>query len=208
MKTIKIRLTFVEEVLGTCSADKEIHERFIASKAPDAPKLQEEVEALGAEAVAERGTTIFPKTAGGVPFLWDYQIKGFFKDACGCLRKVSDTRSAKLRAYKKDIDGLIFPVQRRIELHLPEGGEMGSNQRPLRASTPQGERVALVSSESMPSGTWCEFEVSVLRDDLMPIVREWLAYGRLRGIGQWRNSGCGRFKVEYLDERPFSIEAA
>ena len=25
------------------------------------------------------------------------------------------------------------------------------------------------------------------------VVREWLDYGQLRGIGQWRNSGKGRF---------------
>lgn len=27
-------------------------------------------------------------------------------------------------------------------------------------------------------------------------VREWLDYGALRGIGQWRNSSKGRFKWE------------
>lgn len=30
-------------------------------------------------------------------------------------------------------------------------------------------------------------------------VREWLDYGVLRGIGQWRNSGKGRFTYEVLD---------
>lgn len=27
---------------------------------------------------------------------------------------------------------------------------------------------------------------------------EWLDYGKLRGLGQWRNSGKGRFTYEIL----------
>ena len=29
--------------------------------------------------------------------------------------------------------------------------------------------------------------------------REWLDYGALRGIGQWRNSGKGRYTYEILN---------
>ena len=66
----------------------------------------------------------------------------------------------------------------------------------LRAATAQGERVALASSETLPAGTTCEFEVQMMRDELEPLVEEWLAYGELRGFGQWRNSGKGRFTCE------------
>ena len=45
MKELKVRLTFLEEILGTASADPEIHETFIASNAPDAPTRKEEIEA-------------------------------------------------------------------------------------------------------------------------------------------------------------------
>lgn len=34
MKSIYARLTFSEELLGTASGDPEVHESFIASKAP------------------------------------------------------------------------------------------------------------------------------------------------------------------------------
>jgi hypothetical protein len=37
-----------------------------------------------------------------------------------------------------------------------------------------------------------------LLDSDMKLVREWLDYGRLRGIGQWRNSGRGRFTWEEI----------
>ena len=33
---MKVRLTFIEEILGTASNDKELHAEYIASKAPDA----------------------------------------------------------------------------------------------------------------------------------------------------------------------------
>ena len=47
---MKIRVTFTEPILGTCPADKEIAERFVASKAPDAATMKEEIEAIGVEA--------------------------------------------------------------------------------------------------------------------------------------------------------------
>ena len=132
----------------------------------------------------------------GAPMLWDYQVKGFFKDACGSLRAVPKTESGKLKAYKKTIDGQIFVDERRIPLVLPEGGEIGIVERPLRAQTMQGERVALAKSESVPAGTTFAITVTMLNPDLEDVVREWLDYGALRGIGQWRNSGMGRFKWE------------
>ena len=198
MKRIKVKVTYIEELLGTASANKELHSEFIASKAPDALSREEEVAALGAEEVTEKAMTVFPRMEDGTPFTWDYQWKGFFKDSCGMLRRADGTKSAKLRAYKKEIDGLVFVTPRKVPLVLPEGGEVGECQRPLRASTAQGERIALAHSETVPEGTTQEFEVTVLRDELEDYVHEWLDYGILHGTGQWRNSGKGRFEVEYL----------
>ena len=79
--------------------------------------------------------------------------------------------------------------------------EFGSCQRSLRANTPQGERVSLASSEEIAAGAVLEFSVLVMADELMPAVQEWLSYGKLRGLGQWRNSGKGRFRYEILEER-------
>lgn len=59
MKEMKVRLTFTEEILGTASNDKEIHAEYIASKAPDAPSKEEEIEAIGVEGVIEKGMTVF-----------------------------------------------------------------------------------------------------------------------------------------------------
>ena len=144
----------------------------------------------------EKSMTCFHRTDDGTPMLWDYQIKGFFKDACGALRTVPKTESGKIKAYKKVIDGQIFVDERRIPLCLPEGGEIGICERPLRAQTMQGERVALAKSESVPAGTTFEITITMLDPSMEDVVREWLDYGALRGIGQWRNSGMGRIKWE------------
>lgn len=191
--TTRVRLTLTEEMLGTSSANPEIHAEFIASKAPDAMSREEEIEAIGAEAAEEKQKTVFPKDENGNPFIWDYQVKGFFKGTCGFLRSVPGTEASKIKNYKKKLDGLLFVSPRRIRLQLPEGASVGDCQRPLRAETMRGERVALANSETVPAGTVLEFEVSVLDKGLIDFVYEALDYGELSGIGQWRNSGKGRF---------------
>lgn len=191
---MNITITLTEELLGTASANPEIHHEFIASKAPDAKSIEEEVASIGADAVEEKSMTIFSRDENKHPHLWDYTLKGFFKDACGALARVPNTKSNKLKAYKKVIDGLIFPKPRRLLLRLPVGAVIGSCQRPLRAQTAQGERIALANSETVPAGTTMDVELVLLDPKLEGHVREWLDYGALRGLGCWRNSGKGRFE--------------
>lgn len=193
---MKVRLTLTEEALGMMPANKELHETYIASKAPDAPKIEEEIAAVGVGEVVEKTMTVFPKLEDGTPFFWDYQIRGMFKDSIGMLRRIKDKKCSKLTSYKKVVDGLIFVNERKIPIHL--SGPMGDCQRPLRADTMQGPRVALAHSESVPAGSTLEFTINLLDDSLEGVIRECLDYGKLRGLGQWRNSGCGRFVWEEI----------
>lgn len=193
---IKCKLTFIEDLLGTASNNPEIHSEFIASKAPDAKSTEEEVAAIGAEEYVEKSMTVFPRNNEGQPILFDYQVKGFFKDSCGVLRKVPGTKASKIKAYKKEIDGLLFVYPRMIPLNMP--GEMTECQRPLRAQTAQGERIALSHSEAAPAGTTIEIQIKCLTKDMYDLALEMLAYGEMRGIGQWRNSGKGRFTWELV----------
>lgn len=197
MKELKVKLTFTEEVLGTASNNPEIHDEFIASKAPDAPSRAEEVEAIGVDEVIEKDKTVFPKLEDGTPFVWDYQVRGFFKDTCSALRKVTGTKSSKIKAFKKEIDGLVFVKERKIP--FKNYGKLGNCQRPLRGQTAQGERIALANSETVEAGSYIECTIVCLKDDLMGAVKEWLDYGVFRGLGQWRNSGKGRFEWEEVD---------
>lgn len=198
IKTMRVRMTLTEEALGMMPTDKEVHETYIASKAPDAPSIEEEVAAVGVDEVVEKQMTVFPKLADGTPFFWDYQLKGMFKDAISMLRRVPKTASSKLKAHKKVVDGLLFIQERKIPIHA--SGDLGDCQRPLRASTAQGDRVALAHSETIPAGSYFEFTVEMWVDELEPVVRECLNYCQRRGLAQWRNSGKGTAVWEELDE--------
>ena len=206
MKKIKVKLTFKEPILGTWPANPNVAREFIASKSPDATTVEDEIAALGADAVADKGMTVFPRDPEGRPIFYDYQIKGFFKDSCGMLSRIGGktetgkkkavNESGSITAYKKTIDGLIFVEPRMIPIVFD--GEIGECQRPLRAQTAQGERVSLTNSEEIPAGATCEFTVVLLDESHEKAVLEWLSYGALRGIGQWRNSGKGRFLYEIV----------
>ncbi len=193
MDQYAVKLTLTKEILGTVPKDPEIYGTHIAGHAAlTDEQLAEELATV--EKVEEKGWTGF-HMLDGKPVLYDYVIKGFFKDACGMLRRCSGTRSAKLTAYRKVIDGLVFAEPRQIPLDL-NGSAMGTNERPLRANTPQGERVALARSDTCPEGTTIEFVVTVLGAVPATLLREWFDYGELRGLGQWRNAGWGTFTYE------------
>lgn len=206
MKKIKVKLTFKEPILGTWPANPNVAREFIASKSPDATTVEDEIAALGADAVADKGMTVFPRDPDGRPIFYDYQIKGFFKDSCGMLSRIGGkaetgkkkavNESGRITAYKKTIYGLIFVEPRMIPIVFD--GEIGDCQRPLRAQTAQGERVSLTNSEEIPAGATCEFSIVLLDESHEKAVLEWMDYGSLRGIGQWRNSGKGRFDYEIV----------
>lgn len=196
MKVLRVKLTFTESILGTCPANEDIYREYIGSKSPDADSIEDEVAALGEDAVTEKAMTVFPRNKDGVPFIYDYQIKGFFKDTCGGLRKIGSMKSAKVKAFKKEIDKLIFPAPR--EIVFENYNPIGECQRPLRASTPMGERISLAISEEIPAGASVTFDIHMLYDEHEALVREWLDYGCYSGFGQWRNSGKGRFTWEEI----------
>ena len=200
MKTLKVKVVYFEELLGTLPANTEIYSEFIATKAPDAETREQEIASIGVEEYEDKTMTVFARDEKRRAINLDYQWKGYFKDACGMLRRVEGYKSKKLTSYKKVIDGLVFVFPREIPLVLPKGGMIGSCQRPLRASTAQGDRVALANSETVPPGTTQEFEIRILQDSLLSTVIEWLTYGELHGTGQWRNSGKGRFYFAAVDE--------
>lgn len=200
MEKLNVKLTFQEPLLGTLPGSEDLYMDYIATKVPEdeRTKIEDEVAALGVDAVAEKKMTVFPKLPDGLPFVYDYQIRGFFKGSCGALRKVSKAKSAKLKAYKKEVDQLIFVYPRKIPIQL--SGDMDVISRPLRAATPQGDRVAIAASESAPAGSSIALQIICFDDNDMKIVREWLEYGMFNGLGQWRNSGMGRFTWEEVPE--------
>lgn len=202
---LKVRLVCTEPLLGTLPGNEEIARDFVLAKHPEQPQQDEEeaaAETVSAAEVLEKTSTMFSRL-DGKPIMWDYQIKGFFKDACqamiisGAIKQevLKKVRLQSLWIYKKTIDLLVFVNPRRIELQIPGGvpKEMAFLERPLRGQTMRGERIALVRSEMLPAGTTLDITINTLDPNLMPYIKQWLDYGALRGLGQWRNGSYGRF---------------
>jgi len=185
---MKIELIFTEPLLATCSGNKELATEFILGKRPEGV-AEDEIESLPEEDI-KKSSTVFMRLEDGIPFLWDYQVKGFLKDAAGMLNRTM-TKEDQLKAHKKLIDGLVFVKPRKIPIRL--SGEITILERPLRGQTAQGERIALARSESAPAGSKIEFEIICLDKKLEKAVKLWLDYGQWRGLGQWRNASYGRF---------------
>lgn len=126
---------------------------------------------------------------------------GYLKEVCGDLKRSPKTRSNKLSAYKKVINGNVFVFPRRIPLIHPNElpADLPSLERPLRGQTAQGERVALVKSDVMPIGTRLYFELHVLPGKVTEkLLNEWFTLGLFKGFGQWRNGSYGSFKYRLI----------
>jgi hypothetical protein len=206
--TITVCITFTEPLLGTRSGDKDLAKTHLESKAPK-PELAAEESALLAamhlEEEMEKGRTIFLKDETGV-LLLDYQLRGFIKETVGDLIELGDIKKLSKWACKRAINAFVFVNPRLVYLKTADGKPIMDVkeylQRPLRAQTMQGERVALASSEILPVGTNITFTITVLEstnpkantavlglDDMKNV----LDFGTFKGIGQWRSGGYGRF---------------
>ena len=233
-------LELLEDCLGTGPSDKDLLSTFIASRAPDAASREEEIAALGEDTLVQKGTTMFYKGIfrdngkkfidvldrregfnfspedhdfQKMPFFWNYQIRGMFKDSCGLLSRASYGESAGLKAYKKVIDGGVFVFPRRLAIktapyYITDEGDfipcdptaLQVLQRPLRIQDQKGERTAIAASEVVPAGSRIKFGIAVTDPKFMAGVYEWLNYGSEHGLGAWRNSGKGIFRWRELNE--------
>lgn len=203
-------MTFTEEMLGTKPADPSIFESYIASKHPKGSPERDELESAERSEIA--GTTGFHRDPSGKPIIMNYQMKGYFKESSKFKKQCPGSFSSYLTGYKTVIDGLIYVDPRMILLQIPNGQGIGICERSLRAETPQGPRVALARSETVPAGTIMEFAIrshveklkikagsKKLQIPVESFIKEWLSYGQDHGFGQWRNSGKGAFTYEILE---------
>ena len=192
-----VKITTTDGLLGTASANPELYEEFIGGKCSDKEKVKDELESLDTEALVEKTMTVFHRGKDGNPILYDYQIKGFIKEAIGVMVEFGAIKIGKASlskwTYKRVVDNFIFVTPREIPLRIPDGGSVTTCTRPLRATTMRGERIALAHSEEVPGGTSLECAINVTEPQLMDIVKRALDYGEHKGLGQWRNSGKGRF---------------
>lgn len=260
--TFYVRMRTTNIMLGTQPGNNTIFEQYIARNSPDPDAIPEELESNreGAEGIENEkiAPTIFPVgkffiredgsymdplfekigSAKGsykkLPFIYDYQIRGGWKESIAMLTKASGGRGSKVKtyasaaisSYKKAVDGNWLVTNRRIPLYIPESflDDMGNERstydedgnlpiiiRPLRADTAQGPRIALAASQYVPIGTEFYFGIRLLNDADLRACLESLDYKSVVGFLQWRGSGKGtaewtlcRSDGRILDEIPQS----
>lgn len=215
---VGIRLKLIEDQLGTVPLNPEVYEAHIISKtrkeiakasiSDDLKKQYEErLEKGGVEEketvpeAEEKGHTGFHQDEDGL-FIYDYIIRGFLKAAASAIKdKVNRGKAKKIIpwAHKAMVDELIFVSPRRI--HVGKTEPDGLLERPLRADTAQGPRVALARSDYINAGTEFDFEIHVVDDVKVPkkLLLMLLKYGREKGLGQFRNGSYGRFMFKMID---------
>ena len=198
----KLRIEFTEAILGSTPLNAEVYTDFVASRAAKtkATNLNGNVaeEVLTVQDLDIKGRTGFHRDEAGKPYIYNYVVKGFMKETWRALRQQRNRLSAKLTAGASKIDMQLFVFPRLIPLIVSNPSASGILERPLRAQTPQGPRVALAASEMLPERTVLTCELHVLLPDVLTqeLLTEWVEYGQYSGIGQWRSGGYGTFAAK------------
>lgn len=188
-------------LLGSQPANPDVRTAYIASKAPSPAQVDEENEML--PDLDSKGMTVFLRRNGDDALsMMDYHMVAFFKAACKALAADNGIKQAESKV------GTYVFVEPRVIPILQNGApvieEDSVLERPLRAQTMQGPRVTLAASERIDDPWSIEITVKLIANDgtakSKPItweaLEEALDYGALRGMGQWRNGGWGRFTWE------------
>jgi len=206
-KTYKLKITFTGPILGSQPGKDTPASDYIRSEARKRgiENIQDEEDSLP-EAM-EKGTTGFHRNEKGIPILYNYMIKGALKESAKWQNGLNG-----MKALRSKVESTIyvFPRQLPIKTKYEKGKDgrviLGCLERPLRAETMQGSRVALARSEMIPEGAVIECELKVVKipraDINKKMLKDLLDFASLKGIGQWRNSGLyGAFNYELKEKR-------
>lgn len=194
-------------------------EEVEAVRAAKKPKKEgDEVEEIPPE---DKSLTIFPRNVMGNKELmfWDYQVRGAFKEAFKTLIELGDIKSLNRYNVTRAVDSVLLVnsvngIPRRLILYgkdnKPVLAPHDYYRRSLRATTPMGDRICITTSEALNAGTWFQFDVTLLRSEgegqpkkswasidweMCKSALDWMS---MRGFGQWRSGGWGRFVWEEL----------
>ena len=156
---------------------------------------------------ADKGMTVFLRDTDSTLILMDYAIVGYFKSAITALKSENG-----IAQVKSKVGTYLFVEPRAIPIYQ-EGDPVVEPddvlERPLRAETMKGPRVSLAASELVKDPWEITITVRLLENEgtakskrlTFDAVEDALDYGALKGLGQWRNGGYGRFTWERVDEK-------
>ena len=228
MTTIRVKCTLIEEALGLNAADPDIHAKFVELKkaklkkaeadeisanldkehdeikrmADERRKLKNDIDSLRTDAAENSLSVFFIDEETKKPYFTKHQIRGYIKDKFTILKELKRGSFATFKKMPKTVvNRQVFVGPDKILIDLPPGEEMGRCTRPIRIEKFPVEENSIKVSESVPAGSTLKFSVGILDDSLKDCVIEALEYGALHGLGQWRNSGKGRFHFAIWDEK-------
>ena len=207
-----VRVYFTNTLLAVAPGDPELMASHLAKMSMDAQTRDEQVQTIGAQAVANKQREVFERRSNG-RLIWSaHRWLGFFKARCEALRKDLDTEAASMTAYKNVLNENISFTAQYYPINLPKGGEISILDRPMPGDGYKRE-TSIKSSEAAPAGTTTSFivqsnvtnagakkkgskEVSIFE-----VLAQCLDSGVEYGTGGWRGSGKrGQFLWESLDE--------
>jgi hypothetical protein len=217
IQAFKITLDYQELLLGTVPLNKDVYTDFVAQKAIDAGAITAATaaeEVVDVQEIADRGRTGFLTDEHGA-YVLDYYVKGFLKETANVLkdqiapmhqRKKKDgteTEAKGIMAMKSKVENCLFVTPRKLYFTAQPDMQMVKSvlERPIRAQTAMGPRVSLISSDALENAS-LTFVLKILKNNEIgpEQVKELLAFGELRGQGQWRSGGYGRFTVRSFEE--------
>lgn len=210
------RLTGITPILGSTPADFESYEFLVGKLRRENPEAAERMAAdqdlmptredIGVDEENTDPVTGFQRERVTKEIILHQQIKGFFKNAGKVLGK-----QFGYTQYRAKVDN--FMSIDPIHVKITRNGQPLMNadrlfKRSLRATTAQGDRIALATSELIEAGWQVEFTVEIIKNEAtdksrpldMEMVRALLGYGKYVGLGQWRNGDYGRFTWEAISE--------
>lgn len=196
MKKFKVKVTTTAPLLGS-QPGSPLGREWMRERAEEEgiPTQNLNEEARTFEDIEARQMTVFNKVDGR-PIFFNHQIKGALKGAANVLNGLNG-----VKAMRNRVQDTVYIYPRQI----PINGTMGEPVwRPLRASTPMGERVTIAGSETVNEGATFEFEIHL---HPMPkfepdkdLIVALLDRCKLMGLGQYRNSGLyGQFEYELTE---------
>lgn len=200
----KFRIKGTDTLLGSSPANKEVFTEFLVGKTKTPKEKQAALaDVENIDENLEKGTTVFYRNNGGL-ILKGYQVKGFLKSAAKALKD-----QLNLKSYLSKVDTYVFVMEKDIPI-MRDGEQItepdGFLERPQRCETAQGPRIFLAKSEEVQAPWYIDVTIRVVENTKtaksaaidMDMIKDFLDYGALSGLLQWRNAGHGTFEYEEL----------
>lgn len=218
---MKVEHFNIVEWIGTNPWDPDIHKSYVSDKITDPVERDRELKSLpkveAADKLEKRGVTVFfRRPEDGQLYIKNHMIKGYLKaagDAIRIARKLDPEASTgkgkgtKWGSISSKVDEHVTIDPIELIVHgkdgLPKTDADGLLVRSLRGETPQGPRVTIVKSEYLEPLSMISYTIywrdggPVTRDMIVDMMDQGEVFF---GIGQWRNSGKGKFTWRIVEE--------